>query len=543
VISALIANIVKPNLYQDSVALMQIAAKLKAIEGIEEASLMMGTGPNREILQEAGLLSSEGDGAGPNDLLIALRGSDEALTTAAREVEALIQGQGRGGGRGGSGGREAEERLPRTVAEGAAWLPGASLALISTPGLYAAAEARKALHLGLHTMIFSDNVSIEDERDLKQMALERGLLVMGPDCGTAIISGVPLGFANVVRRGPVGVVGASGTGMQEITTLVDRYGSGISQAIGTGSHDLSQQIGGAMTIQGLYALMADPQTAVVVLVSKPPHPEVAARVLDAAASGKKPVVVIFLGAQGGSGGGGGGGGQDGKPANLTFAGTLTEAAQLAVALAGGEASSRQGTPLEVPRVALAAGQRYVRGLFSGGTFCSEATIILSRALGEVYSNTPVSPELALADLQRSVGHTCLDMGADEFTVGRPHPMIDMSARSERIVAESQDPEVAVLLLDVVLGYGSSPDPAGALAGAIREARRTASEGGRELAVVAHVCGTQADPQGLEAQRATLAGAGAILATSNAAAAELAARIASKGTRAGAVAASEIGGES
>jgi len=509
----LIANIIKPNLYQDSVALMQIASQLKAFAGITEASLMMGTPPNKEILAEASMLAPDGERAGPNDLIIALRGENEAVSAAAQEVENLLRGK-----QSQVQSKEQQAAVPRTLAAGLAALPDANFALISTPGIYAAAEARKALLMGLHAMIFSDNVSIEDERELKRMAVERGLLLMGPDCGTAIIGGVPLGFANVVRRGPVGVVGASGTGMQEITVLVDRYGSGISHAVGTGSHDLSLEIGGAMTVEGLHALQNDPQTRVIVLVSKPPHPEVASRVLQAASEGSKPVVVIFVAAKSEPAPAGSGG-----PASLVFAQTLEEAAQLAAKLAGG--SPPPAAEIEPRQAKFSPNQRYVRGLFSGGTFCSEAAAILGQKLGEVYSNVSMSPQLSLSNPHESRGHTCVDMGADDFTVGRPHPMIDMSARIERIAAESRDPEVAVLLLDVVLGYGANPDPAGALAPAIGEACRAAAEGGRALAVVAHVCGTDADPQGFEAQCSRLREAGAVLASSNAAAARLATSLA------------------
>jgi FdrA protein len=511
----LITNIIKPNLYQDSVALMQIAARLNALEGVGEASLMMGTSPNKEILREAGLLAPSGEAASPNDLIIALRAEDKIASLALEEVERLLMS------RVGSLDRR-EEEPPHTLSAGLALLPGAALVLISTPGLYAAAEARKALQLGLHAMIFSDNVTIDDEKTLKDLAVERGLLLMGPDCGTAIIGGIPLGFANVVRRGPVGVVGASGTGMQEITTLVDRYGSGISQAIGTGSHDLSLDIGGAMTIMGLRALLNDPDTSVVVLVSKPPHPMVATHVLEVAAGGQKPVVVIFLGASGDLL-------EKNGAAGITFARTLEEAAQLAVTLAGGGVHPTRDVdymPTGKPPVPLklSPGQKYVRGLFSGGTFCSEAVLLLSSELGQVYSNTTKQPEGKLPDPPHSFQHTCLDMGDDDFTVGRPHPMIDMSARADRILAESRDPEVAALLLDVVLGYGSHPDPAGKLAQSIREAKRIAGGDGRELAVVASVCGTAQDPQGLESQRAKLTEAGALLAPSNAAAARLAAAL-------------------
>ncbi|MFL5735683.1 MAG: acyl-CoA synthetase FdrA [Chloroflexia bacterium] len=505
-------DLVLTNRYQDSVTLMQVAVKLRAIEGIEDASLMMGTEPNKEMLGEAGLLTPEGQAAGPNDLIVAIRGTESGLESATGQLESLLQAEV-------ATGEARREEEPHSLASGLAAFPEANLALISTPGLYAAAEARKALLQGRHVMIFSDNVSLEDEQALKALAAERGLLLMGPDCGTAILGGVPLGFANVVRRGAIGVVGASGTGMQEVTSLVDRYGQGISHAIGTGSRDLSERINGAMTLAGLGALLADPGTGVVVLVSKPPHLAVAERVLAAAGESAKPVVVAFLGADPRSLPTGGQG-------NISTVQTLEEAARRAVELAGGRPPAVEDPSGDEAMAAeeFKAGQRYVRGLFSGGTFCYEAMLILRGTLGPVHSNTPLSPELALSDSHRSEGHTCLDLGSDEFTVGRPHPMIDMTTRAERILTEAADPEVAVLLLDVVLGYGSHPDPVGALSQTIKEARRRATSNGRTLAVVAHVCGTEGDPQGLEKQRQALSEVGVIVAPSNAAAARLAAAI-------------------
>ncbi len=514
-------NLVKPNRYQDSVTLMQMAVSLRALEGIGEASLMMGTDPNKEILGEAGLLAPDGERAGPNDLIIALRGETSAVEAAQGKIEELLRA-----GTPQEADREPGAAAPHTIAGGIAALPAANLVLISTPGLYAAAEARKALLQSRHVMIFSDNVSIGDEIALKTLASERGLLLMGPDCGTAIIGGVPLGFANAVRRGSIGVVGASGTGMQEVTSLIDRYGEGISHAIGTGSRDLSELVGGAMTLVGMRALLDDPQTSVVVVVSKPPHPGVAARIWEAALRADKPIVFCFLGMDAsrvdrsqGSG-------------KAVMADTLEEAARRAVALVGGSLPPTTGSTDEDIRDwkgQLAPSQRYVRGLFSGGTFCYEAMLILRPTLGPIYSNTPLVPELKLdvrdPHAALDTTHACLDLGADEFTVGRPHPMIDMTARAERIMAEAADPKVAVLLLDIVLGYGSHPDPAGALAEAISSARALAAADGRGLAVVASVCGTNADPQGLETQRKKLASAGVILAESNAAAARLASKIA------------------
>ncbi|MEA2575351.1 MAG: FdrA protein [Chloroflexia bacterium] len=515
-----IANLIKRNRYQDSVTLMEVAVRLRELEGMDDVALMMGTEPNLEIMREAGLLEDGAGGAGPNDLIVALRGTEPTLEAALSMLDDLLRNDVATGT-----GAQRAEIVPHNLSAGLAELPEANLVLISTPGIYAAAEARKALLLGRHVMLFSDNVSIEDEVALKRLAAERGLLLMGPDCGTAIIGGVPLGFANVVQRGKIGVVGASGTGMQEVTSLIDRYGGGISHAIGTGSRDLSSQVQAEMTVAGLRALLADPATEVVVVVSKPPNPGVLERVLQAATGAEKPVIFMFVGTRPDS---------FQRQGTQEFASTLEEAARAAVRLAYGR--EVEGEPLlsaeegavDTAIAGLEPTQRYVRGLFSGGTFCYEAMWQMQGALdGPIYSNTPLSKELALANPHISRGHTCLDLGSDEFTVGRPHPMIDFSTRAQRLLQEAADPEVAVLLLDVVLGFGAHADPAGALAPTIRQARELASREGRALPVVVHICGTEGDPQGLGKQRQTLLQAGAIIAPSNAAAAQLAVKIASR----------------
>jgi succinyl-CoA synthetase alpha subunit len=511
-------NQVKRNRYQDSVTLMQAAVSLREIEGIGDASLMMGSEPNKQILAEAGLLAGEGRSAGPNDLIVALQGSEGGIAAATGRLEAILAAQVAPSG-------QSKPAAIHSMAAGLAEMPDANLVLISTPGIYAASEARKALAAGRHVMIFSDNVALEDEIMLKKIAAERGLLLMGPDCGTAIIGGVPLGFANAVRRGSIGVAGASGTGMQEITSLVDRYGEGISHAIGTGSRDLSAQVGASSTLAGLAALQNDPDTRVIVIVSKPPDQEVASRVIEAAEKSSKPVVIAFLGVQAHDTGG----------SHITMVETLEEAALKAVALrrpatADSSPSARRAASggQQPPTINHQPSTGYLRGLFSGGTFCYEAMLILQRNLGPIFSNSPLSPDrkLTLHDLKTRTTnrHVCLDLGADEFTVGRPHPMIDMTTRIERLMLEAENPEVSVILLDVVLGYGAHPDPAAALAPAIRKVLDASAARGRTLHVVASVCGTQADPQGFEGQVETLTEAGAIVAESNAGAARLAATL-------------------
>jgi len=474
---------------------MRVATALEQLAGVTRAALLMATPANRRLLAEAGLLAGEAADAGPNDLVVAVAASDEAATDGAlAQAERLLVAQVT------SASRPAGSPAPRTIADALGALPTANLAIISTPGAYATAEALKALKRGLHVFVFSDNVPIAEEIELKRLADRKGLLVMGPDCGTAILDGVPLGFANAVRRGRVGLVGASGTGLQQVSCLVDRLGEGVSQVIGVGGRDLDERVGGLMMRAGIARLAADPGTAVIALVSKPPAASVARHVLEAARAAAKPVVVNFLG----------GDPAEIRRAGVTPAATLDEAARLAVALARGESAEADGVDAE--RVArararvgrFAAGQRHVRGLFSGGTLCQEAALILDQMSGA------------------AAQHTTVDLGADEFTVGRPHPMIDFRLRNERIVAAAADATTAVILLDVVLGYGAHPDPAGALLPAIDRARQHAARSGRALAVVASVCGTAADPQDLAQQEEKLAAAGVILAPSNAQAARLAA---------------------
>ncbi|MGH7121424.1 MAG: acyl-CoA synthetase FdrA [Acetobacteraceae bacterium] len=503
---------VMANFYRDSVTLMQLSARLAALPGISQASVVMASESNLALLREAGLLSGE-VAAGSNDLLLAIEGGEAAVAAgmaAAEEGlnEALPATNG-----------GLREQPPLSLEMGLEKAPSANLALISTPGDYAAAEAMKALRLGLNVMLFSDNVRLADEIALKRYAAAHALMMMGPDCGTAIIGGVPLGFANVVRRGNIGLVGASGTGLQQVSTLIDRLGAGISQAIGTGGHDLSAEVGGITARQGLAALAADEATRVIVLISKPPAPEVAPRVLEEARRTGKPVIVNFIGA-------------DANPIaalGLTPAKTLEDAAVAAVALATGAPIGPADWPTEEPP-GTAEGKKnrrrgYVRGLYSGGTFCYEASLLLGECLADVFSNTPVGPVRKLENVWQSQAHTLVDLGDDVFTRGRPHPMIDLRLRLERLASEAHDPETAVILLDIVLGYGAHPDPAGAIAPAIEAAIAEARMSGRHLAVVGFVCGTAADPQNLELQQARLADGGMILARSNAEAVRRAARIA------------------
>lgn len=506
--------IVKANAYFDSVTLMAISKKITERAGVFDAVVGMGTDLNKELIANVGLETPEVVKAGPNDLLIAVKAENETILAEAIQAaeEALVQRKGA---------KKGAEQAPKSL-EGALYLaPESNLVVISLPGAYAAREVKKALENNLHVMLFSDNVSLEDEIALKQLAHEKGLLMMGPDCGTAIINHVPLCFANVVRPGNIGVVAASGTGTQEVTSLIDRFGGGISQVIGTGGRDLKAEVGGMMMLDGLKALEEDPATAVIVIISKPPAPAVAEKVLAAVGNGPKPKVVFFLG---------------GDRSAIEKAGAvagynLEDTARKAVALAlGKEIPTDCVCCVEDPAVVakeqggMAPQQKYVRALYTGGTLCDEAMLVMQEDLGGIYSNIPFKPEFMLEHTSKSKKHTAIDLGDDKFTVGRPHPMIDPTIRLSRLLQEAQDPETAVILLDVVLGYGSHPDPAGILVPVIKEAKALAQAQGRYLSVVASICGTHKDPQNFSEQEAKLKEAGVILASSNVKAAKLAAAI-------------------
>lgn len=497
-----------PNLYRDSVTLMQHAAALSRLPRINQASLVMATPANLTLLVEAGLAASD-TAPRPNDVLLAIEATDrDAIAAAAAEAERLLREPPSGTRRPDA----PDTPSPRSLEMGLSTLPGANLALISCPGDYAAAEAEKALRLGLDVMIFSDNVALDDERRLKTLARDMDRLVMGPDCGTAIVHGVPLGFANVVRRGSIGVVAASGTGLQQVACLIDRSGGGVSHALGTGGRDLHGAVGGISMAHGIEMLGADDDTDVIVLISKPPDDQVAARVIDIAAATGKPVVVNFLGDT-----------RETDRPNLHHVATLAAAAETALELSGGVVDRSRRPPDFAG--GLAIGQQFIRGLYSGGTFCYEAQLILQDLIGPVFSSAPLHADYALADPWRSHGHSIIDLGDDRFTRGRPHPMIDHGLRNERIVQEASDPETAVILLDVVLGHGAHPDPAGEIAPAIRTAHETAAKHGRRLAVVGFVCGTDGDPQNRGDQEAALCDAGIHLAAHNAEAVDWAGRIA------------------
>ncbi len=486
-----------PNQYRDSVALMHVSKRLIEERGVKNAALIMATPQNLKQLAMGGLkIEVE---AKPTDLLIVIESDTEdveplfefALDSLKSKHETQKAGR-------------LDAAPLKSLVLAAREHPEANLALISVPGSYASAEALKALTAGLNVMMFSDNVPLEDEVMLKRRAHDLSLLMMGPDCGTSIINGIPLGFANRVRAGSIGIVAASGTGLQEVSTRIDALGGGISQAIGTGGRDLHEEVGGITMLDALGALEADAHTKTIILISKPAALSVMMRVISAANAANKAVIVHFLGLEA-------------APAGLTLAAhvqlatSLTDAAELAVA--GTHATPPAlDSELRAQALSLTPTQRSVRGIYTGGTFCYEAQLVFSQLGEPIASNAPIAGAQTLVPAgTHPAGHHFWDMGEDEFTRGRPHPMIDPTLRTAYLSQAAEDPSTAVILFDVVLGYGAHPDPAGALLPALTHIVRDKPHA---PILVAHVCGTDADAQGRARQIEALQSAGVHIAPSN-----------------------------
>jgi FdrA protein len=495
--------VIRKSQYYDSVFLMRIAKTLNDEPGVTQSAVLMATDVNKDLLADIGITGAAITSATPNDLVVAVISNDPTL------VERLLA--------------SIDERLQavtstkkvtnyRSVDEASLANPDSNLVIISVPGQYASREARKALEQDKHVFLFSDNVPLDQEVELKQLAKERGRLLMGPDCGTCLISGVGIGFANKVRRGPIGVVGASGTGIQEFTSLVHQAGSGISHAIGTGSHDLADAVRGITSLMGLDALEVDPATRVIAIISKPAGPETLLHLLARIRTITKPVVACFLGLDHALVGIGG---------HFHQGKTIDEAVRLALQVGQvddntnfADYPSSMQTTIQHEVAGWCKEQRYLRGLFAGGTFCYQTQQVLREAGLATYSNAPLDKRHRLENPETSLENTVIDLGDDYFTRGKPHPMIDASQRRKRILVEAADANVAVILLDFILGTISSADPVGDLVGALQEAQAVVDRRGGHLTVVASICGTDQDPQGMDHQRKLLEDLGALVFPSN-----------------------------
>lgn len=508
-------TLIKKDSYYDSVTLMSLSNKILNVDGVEDAVVSMGTAMNKDLLNNIEMATEESEAAGENDLIIAIKAEDEEkYETALEKVEDLLDNKDDKKG-------EKKEVKAKTINSALKDFPEANFAVISVPGQYAAREAKIALKNDLNVMLFSDNVSIEAENELKDLAVEKGLLMMGPDCGTAAINSKGLCFANKVKEGNISLIAASGTGLQEVMVQIDKNGGGVAQAIGTGGRDLKKEIGGKMMIQSIKALAADPETEVITLISKPPAEEVEAKILKVAAEIDKKFVICFLESD-----------RDSDDEKIVFANTLKDAALKSVEAAGITVEKKTGikenkelqAKIKEEKAKLNKKQKHLRGLFGGGTLCAEALYILRDKLEGIKSNIAKNEQEKLADINNYQGNVLLDMGEDEFTLGKPHPMIEPSLRNERILEEAKDPEVGVILLDFELGYGSHSDPAGASVKAIKEAKKIAADDNRELIFVSYICGTESDYQNYSQQAKKLKEVGSILAENNVEAAEIAAEI-------------------
>jgi FdrA protein len=497
---------VQPDRYVDSVELLAVTRTMRDAAGIEFATAVMATPANVAALQEQGFEEPALASAAPNDLVLAVRAASGPLADGAldRAERALSPSR--------PAPPDAAAGEPRSLHAAVAALGDANVAVVSVPGGYAALEAHKALAAGLHVLLFSDNVGVDEEIALKEHAAGVGRLVMGPGAGTAVVGGCGLGFANAVAPGRVGVVAAAGTGAQEVVALLDRWGEGVSHVIGVGGRDLSERVAGRSARQAVRALDHDPATRVILLVSKPPSPDVA-RAVVASAAGGTPVVAALIGLPPGTS----------VPGAAAVSSTLEAGAAHAVRLCGGHPPgdwSGWRSDVAGSLAGLDPARRTLRGLFSGGTLCYEALTLLQPRLGDVWSNTPLDERLRVPAPPGA--HVCLDLGEEEYTRGRPHPMIDAEARLDPLAEAAGQGDVAVLLLDVVLGHGAHDDPASVLAPACE-----AAAGAAGPRLVVYVLGTDADPQGLARQRRAFREAGCLVAPTAARAALAAAAIAQR----------------
>lgn len=517
---------VKPNFYRDSLQLMKISDKLHRVStGITQASVVMATETNKGILIRLGFSPSTIEQARESDMLIAVSALDQKdIDMAIAKLDSVFESQ--------SASDSGEQGNISDLDSALRAIPAANLALISIPGEYVKDISHKLIESGVHQQIFSDHVPVEDELELKTAAAERGILIMGPGAGTSIINGKGIGFSNAISRGPVGIVAAAGTGLQEVTTLLDHCGIGVKHGFGVGGNDPKDKIGGIMMLECMKILENDHDIKVVAIVSKPPSPEVERKISNYVASnGSKKYILAFIG---------GIRGQlansstddindhNPKSASITKVNSLTSSV-LAIAHALGN-DKRDVTlshiyikpealanMLEKEWTRLQAGQKYIRALYTGGTFTYEAQVILEEMLDQdtIYSNTPIGRIKELQDSFKSKMNSVVDLGEEEFTQGRPHPMIDPTIRKFRIIEEARDPEIAVILLDFVLGFGSNPDPVGTTLEEIKTAKAIAERDGRYLSIVAHVCATTKDIQGYEQSVSILRKEGCIVMPTNA----------------------------
>lgn len=492
--------VVSPNQYYDSVQLLFITSSLRKIAGVQSAFVAMGTPANKATFMDIGMMSPEVEHASPNDMVVGIQAVDqETVDQALDKVQVMLNAHETS---------LSETTTCATIDAAVKTNPKANFCIISVPSEHAKAESIKALNNGLHVLIFSDNIPLEDEREIKELAVEKGLLCMGPDCGVANINGIAFMTGSIVRKGPVGICAASGAGLQQVSALIHEYGSGVSQGIGTGGKDLKDKVGGLTMLSGIDALERDPASQIIVLISRKPETKTLDKVLERVKSCTKPVVACFMGCTR----------EEIEATGAIWAGDLEDTTRKALGLVGIQMPlpdlDQFVKAANETTVRMAPEQKYVRGLFCGGTYTEEAMVVMSKMIGGIYSNAPLSSDLKLKRSIDSLANTVVDYGDEEFTLGRPHPDFDPEPRGQGIIREAQDPETAVILLDFIIGPGVHEDPAGAIIDQITEARRLVQARGGELAVVATVSGTEDDPQCRSRQEQILREAGVLVCPSN-----------------------------
>ncbi len=489
----MLKTVVKKGSYQDSVVLMLLTNEISTIEGVKKVSIMMATPANKDIFKQSGLDTEELMNASANDMVVVADIDDDSLLdTIMEQVEVFLKKQSSASE--GKKGAESVKSWDKALAK----MPEANLAVISIPGAYAALEADRALDEGLNVFMFSDNVTIEDEKALKEKAHEKGLAVMGPDCGTGIIQSVPVAFTNNVAPGSIGIIGASGTGIQELTTIIDRLGEGVTNAIGIGGRDLNAKIGGITMMDMIDAMEDDDAVKVLVIVSKPPAKEVRDMISDRLSDFSKPVVTLFVGEK-----------PEYHEENFYHAYTLDEAARLAVSLVRGKDVPEAEIDIDASTFYKAEDKKTIKAYYSGGTLANEAAMLIKDAM-----NCEVPPEDIEGYMLQLDGNVVVDLGDDAYTQGKPHPMIDPAKRIECMQEAVDDESTGVVLLDIMLGYGSHADMAGSLIPTIKELQEKADAAGRKVFFIATVCGTRRDYQGYDDAVNKLKEAGVIVCENN-----------------------------
>lgn len=495
-----IKNYIERNRYYDSVFLMKIASKLAQTKDIDNASIGMGTPLNKETISDLGLDTEEMNSAGPNDLIIAVRAKNkEACSKAKEEFLRLVNERNSG----------SMQNSFRSISGAKNAIPDANLAIISVAGEYAAKEAKRALMNDMNVFMFSDNVDIEDEVNLKKLALKKNKFMMGPGCGLSFINGAAIGLCSMVNRGNIGLAGASGSGIQTVMVLVHRNGFGISHAIGTGGRDMSDEVGGITMIQSIKALENDDATKVIALISKPPARSALLKVIDVIKKCRKPVVVQFLNG-------------DNKTLaenGIMYSETFDETAKKIMELSCGHTVEIKkifdgNVDIKSEINKFSPKQKYFRAILCGGSLADETQILWRKNKGCIYSNVAFDKEFMLPDPFSSIKNTVIDIGDETFTKGRAHVAIDPTARVNRFIKEARDPETAVIYLDFLLGYALHPDPASVMSKVICEEKKRAKKEGRHLLVIATICGSDIDPQNFDKQAQILKDAGVILADTN-----------------------------